>query len=121
MRFLIESLPVDPLLADEWVPAGVWVLSDDRDECVVRYTEDDPPSIEAAKSARETVRRAFSVSAFLPEDFLDYHARSAGRNNRGVYDTTAYATCELCGGGAVHGPRRNGQEKGSGYGRIQAT
>jgi len=96
MRFLIESLPVDPLLADEWIPAGVWVLSDDRDECVVRYAEDDLPSIEAAKNAREIVRGAFAVSAILPEDFLDYHARSAGRNNRGVYDTTAYATCAQC-------------------------
>lgn len=96
MRFLIDSLPMDPLLADEWVPAGVWVLSDERDECVVLYTEDDLPSMEAAEQAREVVQAALEVSPILPIDFLDYHARSAGRNNRGVYSTTAYATCEQC-------------------------
>jgi len=96
MRFLIESLPVDPLLADEWVPAGVWVLSDERDECVVLYAEDDPPSMEAAERAREIVEAAFGQSPILPIDFLDYHAKSAGRNNRGVYSTTAYATCDQC-------------------------
>ncbi len=96
MRFLIDSLPVDPLLADEWVPAGVWVLSDERDECVIQYTEDDPPSREAARKALEIVQAGFKVSPILPVDFLDYHARSAGRNNRGVYSTTAYSTCEEC-------------------------
>ena len=96
MRFLIDSLPVDPLVADEWVPAGVWVLSDERDECVVRYTEDDPPSIEASDRAREIIQAAFKVSPILPKDFLDYHALSAGRGNRSVFETTAYPTCEQC-------------------------
>lgn len=75
MRFLIESLPVDPLLADEWVPAGVWVLSDERDECVVRYAEDDPPSMEAAARASEIVQAAWYRLSLMTYNLLSAFKR----------------------------------------------